>query len=458
MPATLDDLLWVAAALRVDVRSGIDKIVNATKAAGGGGGGGGGGSTKDAFSLAGTLDKVAKSAVKAQLGLGLFVNTFESVIGALGGQLAKFVQLANPASVFRFNLAIENAMSAVGRILIPVLDRSTILIQTLGNALESLSPIAKQLIAGLTAGAALTAVFAAMAVAGSLIVGTFGAIPTLIATVVGAFAGVASTMADAGGLASGFKDMLKSVGSVFETVAQALLPIVSSAIVPLLKTLGTVLAQAAQMLASVLAALAPGVGAILNILVSFQKACAAVMGILLPIIQLIAVPLAGALSFIARIIEAVVVPVLEVLAKVLTAVGEAISWLVNKLLSLIGLSVDDLGGSKYEPDKKTAVAARQFQIGDLRGYSTRAYTSALNSAPGGSVPEQHLREAKDQTKLLNTMPERLAAAMKDKEKNRGIGGGTGGGYGQPADGFMKRFSEGLGVNEPKLARMGNILN
>ncbi|CAN0490370.1 unnamed protein product, partial [Phaeothamnion confervicola] len=95
------------------------------------------------------LDKLTKSANVAQAALGTFVSSFDKAIASLGNGVTRFVALANPGAVKQFDMAVENAMSALGRVLAPALETATDLVQQIGNAIESLSPQAKQLISGM---------------------------------------------------------------------------------------------------------------------------------------------------------------------------------------------------------------------------------------------------------------------------------------------------------------------
>lgn len=307
MAATLDDLLEVAKGIRDDVKSAADRS-SAEPTRG------------PAERISGAFESVARVSGRAQQALTSFVGTFDRVLTSLGAGMARFVQLANPATVFRFNVAVENAMSAMGRVLVPVMEQFAKIIQQIGNAIESLSPAAKRLLGGLAAGAGIAGVIAAVAAAGTLLVSTFGAIPALIVTVVSAIAGVVMMAASgSGSIMSALNKVLKAFGTLAEVLARLITPI----------------------------------------------------------------------------LEGVLVPALETLAVVLQEAADGVRALVNAASELAGM-----GGVDYDPNRKTALATRPAQMGDLRGYANRAYTSAFNTGTS-SVAENHYREAQKQTSVLN---------------------------------------------------------
>src|SRR6185503_1433954 len=98
------------------------------------------------------LGKVAIGGAKAALGLNAFISGIEKSVSSLGGQFSRFVQLANPATVIRFNRAMENLQSAMGQILTPIMEKMPPIIQLIGNAIASLDEPTKKLIAGLSMG------------------------------------------------------------------------------------------------------------------------------------------------------------------------------------------------------------------------------------------------------------------------------------------------------------------
>lgn len=405
MAATLDDLLYVAAALRTDIRSGLEEVVRGIESQRAGGGGAPSAQSVGGFGAG--LDKFAANAQKASGALTAFTVTFDRMITGLGNGLQKFISLANPAVVIQFNLALNNAMSAMGRVLIPVMQRFTTIIQMLGNAIESLSPQSKQLIAALASGGGIAAAFGAIATAGTLLIRVLGIWPALIGAVAAAFAGLLVNTADGKQLMASFSALLKQVGSVFEEIAKALLPIVNSVAGPMLKTMGELFQQMGGVIGRVLMTLAPGLKAVGELFMAIIPVLAELNRAAMPLAEAVLVPLAAILSVVARVIADALVPVLNELAYVIRQVADFIADAVRDLMELLGLNARTPGeGGDYDPNKKQAQAVRQSSIMDLRGAMNKAYTSAYGGA-AADVPKAHLEEAKKATGKLEAIDSKL---------------------------------------------------
>lgn len=250
-------------------------------------------------------EKFAVAAGKAQAALGAFVGAFDKAIAVLGNGMSRFVQLANPGTVYRFNLAVENAMSALGRILTPALETAGHLIQQLGNAVESLSPQAKRLVAGMVIATGVAAGLAAAVAAIGAVASVVGGPVTLLIALGSALVGLTASGAGGARAAAEFQKVLKALGTALESVAAVIQPFIS-----VITTVVIEFANQARMAADMLVA---------------------------------------------------------AIDKIRAARGK---------------------GPLYDPNAKTAVAARQAQIGDLRGFANRAYTSAYNSSGGGTSSEE----------------------------------------------------------------------
>lgn len=224
---TLDDLYAVLSAIQVDARVQSDKLISLAEGAG-----------KSAAApeekTPSALDKLTAAAAKAQAGLTAFVGVFDKVLSSLGGGMAKFVQLANPATVFKFNMAVENAMSAMGRVLVPVMEKFTVIVQDIGNAIESLSPHAKSLLGGLAGAGGLVGVFTALTIGAKLLIASLGPIPAVLAV-------LASVLADTASGKAIIETLTGVFGSLFETLADAVM-----LLEPLFDTLAKMLAAVAE--------------------------------------------------------------------------------------------------------------------------------------------------------------------------------------------------------------------
>lgn len=259
MAITAADLHAVGVNLRADVAEmdrGIWEIVATLKGQSsgkGGGGEGGGGNQQRPPTF---LESLAKKAAQASVAVAGFTIVFDRMMSVMGQQLTRFVSLANPAAVTRFNIALDNAMSAMGRIFLPVLERFTAMIQSLGNAIESLSPQAKALIGALAVGGGLATMFAGIAAAVILLVKVLGGWMSIILLVVSVVAGVMTTMSEGKEMMGAFQGALKAVGTVIEILTQIFVVV----FLPVIKGVAEVIRQVAMAIADIIRWLARQVG------------------------------------------------------------------------------------------------------------------------------------------------------------------------------------------------------
>lgn len=194
-------------------------------------------------------------------GLSKVSSVLTSAMNALtgfGNKIASFVAKFSPAAAERWTIATDNLQATIGRMLLPVLEKATVLVQRLGNALASLSPQAQGFIAGLTGGAGLGAVLAAGAVAVRALLASLGPIPILIGLVGGAIAGVVGNMASAKSLGDAFSKVLGALGTVIEAIAGVAVPLLTAAIelvTPLIEEFASALEFVAGVIRDALAAL-----------------------------------------------------------------------------------------------------------------------------------------------------------------------------------------------------------
>lgn len=398
MAANIDDLLNVASAIRSEIKFQSEETRAQLIGAMGGKGGGGGSSSPQSSGAGSAIEKFVSGFAKAGVVLTSFTVLFDKMMTGLGQGISRFVALANPAVVTRFNMAVENAQSALGRVFIPVLERFTAIIQGLGNAIESLSPQAKALIAGLTAGGGLAAVFAAVATAVSLLVRVLGFIPALIIAVVGSFAGIMTTMSSGKEIMAAFNSVLKMVGGIFDELAKVVIPIMATTVKPIMSALTQVFKEFGGVIARLAALTAPGIKAMAEVFAQLVVVVAELFRATIPLIEVAMTPLMAIVSVVARVISAVLVPALQAVAYVIRNVADFIISAVNKLRKLLGM--DPVSG--FDPNEKHAQAVRQSSITDLRSFANKAYTTAFGGS-ASDVSGEILSENKQQTKLLDSI-------------------------------------------------------
>lgn len=176
--------------------------------------------------LTSAMDSLTASIGKLQSTANTATNSLDALTSAISASVGRFVQLYNPAAVIRFELALKDLHAVVGRALLPVMEKFTVVLRTIGDAVAGLSPAGNKMIAvlaavgvGLAAATAATGVFFATmsgaivgltVLAGAL--GTATAIATAgISLIFGAVAGLITAFAT-GAAAFGF------VGSEFSAL------------------------------------------------------------------------------------------------------------------------------------------------------------------------------------------------------------------------------------------------
>lgn len=279
------------------------------------------------------LQGVSAVANVANLVLGVFSNTVQSVANQVGG----LVNLVNPGVLDRFQKAFSAFQAQLGGVFLPVLVGLTGVVQAVANALAGLSPQGRMFIvflagaaAGLTAGVTAGGIFVGIlgTVAGGLIAGALaaevfsvaldaatagfaavgaavGAVLTAVATAGSASAGgLAALSLASGGLESftkAFRPFLETLLGAFNSAGAALMPALAAALDAVLPAMNDLFSQ--------LVMYVPLLG---EVLVAFG-------GVLPPLIQMLA-----------ELLEAFL-PFAEVLTK-LTVVG---LWAASGILRLV---------------------------------------------------------------------------------------------------------------------------
>src|SRR5262249_48327703 len=160
--------------------------------------------------------------------------------------------------------ALENAMSAIGRVFAPALERLAVVVQRAANAIESLSGTSKELIAAFTAGGGLAAVIGIVAVSVRALMRALATGPGLILTLAGAVAGLLSSMEEGKALASGLSEVFRVLGDLFESIARPLVGVIAAVAIPVMKALAVVIGAAAGVVGQLMNAIGPGLTAVAN--------------------------------------------------------------------------------------------------------------------------------------------------------------------------------------------------
>lgn len=67
------------------------------------------------------------------------LNVFKSAVTSIGDAVGGFVQLASPIHVVKFNLAVEDMVASIGKILIPVMEYGTSIVRMFADVIFALS-------------------------------------------------------------------------------------------------------------------------------------------------------------------------------------------------------------------------------------------------------------------------------------------------------------------------------
>lgn len=176
--------------------------------------------------MSSAVDGLTASIGKLQAVSNTATASISTLTSAIQSQVARFVGLYSPAEVIKFERAVADLNATIGRALLPLLQRFTLIVREIGNAIAGLSPAGNKMIAvmaavgvGLATATVATGVFFATmsgAIVGlTLLAGALGT-ATAIATagislLVGAAVGLLAALT-AGSAAMGL------VGSEFESL------------------------------------------------------------------------------------------------------------------------------------------------------------------------------------------------------------------------------------------------
>ncbi len=75
------------------------------------------------------------------------LKSFVSAVGAVGSAISEFVKLSNPVYVQKFNMAMEDLMASIGKILTPILITSTAFVRAFADVIFKLSDPLQKLVA-----------------------------------------------------------------------------------------------------------------------------------------------------------------------------------------------------------------------------------------------------------------------------------------------------------------------
>lgn len=336
-----------------------------------------------ARTIAGAFAEMGRYATQVAGLISAPLLALEAGIAAVNVGVARFVKLASPGVFMRFQLAVDDLYASIGRALIPVLERATLVFRTIGSAIFSLDGTGQKVIQGIIAATIGLTVFGAVTVGlvtilsvgatalmafataveivkGVLSMGLLpvitaiigglggGALASLIPIFSGIGAAVAGFMAMTGDfkplldkLAVAFRDVMNAIGEALSSFSGSdILTPVLSAIVEFVKVFAGLFAAAVKMVMPGIAAMASVLGNLAPVIFKVGAALAALaFGPLLAVLS----PIISAVWLTVKAFE-VMRPALDTFAKVFTSVFDQVISLFMDLGSLFVDVVSEILG------------------------------------------------------------------------------------------------------------------
>lgn len=375
--------------------------------------------TPQAFSpLARSLQGLASVAVTTSGSLthlaGAPFHALQRSISAIQSQIVSFVQMANPAAVIRFRFAWEDLQGTIGRLLLPVLNNLTLVIQKLADYLHAASGPAKGLTAVLiTIGVVTAAVTGGlMGMTGALVVlkfvldaftGGISAVVGLIGAAVGALAAGGIGAVGMGLAVTPFeqlKQIIDQIGppilKIFEMVGNAVMQFAGGALPGIINAIQAAVAGVNAILGSL-----GGAGNVFEVIGQFVGS----------FIQY----LATGFQFVS-VVVATFVDVLRTLGEILlpnvNLIGSLSSGLDRLMAVMKAISIvlaGEEGQQQTAPPPKAPPAVRQATSQSISSFITKAYVSAFSVGGGGDGAQTR----------HNAMMERMALILKEAESIAG---------------------------------------
>lgn len=121
------------------------------------------------------------------------LDTFTAAVGGVGQSIAKFVQLASPVEVTKFNMALEDLTAIFGQILTPVMQASTAFVRMFADAIHSVAKPLQTLVNEIFR--PLTQIMPLVSNTLAAMLQPLGTVARLLAPVVRAFMGIGTALA-----------------------------------------------------------------------------------------------------------------------------------------------------------------------------------------------------------------------------------------------------------------------
>lgn len=344
-------------------------------------------------------------------------QSLHRAIGAIQSQIVSLVQHANPAAVIRFKFAVEDLQAVLGRMLLPVLNNVTLVIQKLADYLHSASGPAKGLAAvmvtvGVVA-AAVTGGFVGMT--GALIVlkiamDIFTGGITAIAGLIGAALG-AATAGGIGAIGMGLvvtpfeqlKGLIDQIGppllKIFEMVGSAVMSFAGGALPGMINAIQTVVAGISSVVnamggaGNVFEIIGLVVGSFVQYLATGFQIVASMASILINTFKLLA---------------GIIFDNVNIVGTLTGGLERMMVWL--KAISIL------IGGVTEEETKtpgKAPPAVRQATSQSIQSFITKAYVSAFQVGGGEDKTVKYQNESLVKLEQIRAEAEKTANSIRE---------------------------------------------
>lgn len=278
------------------------------------------------------------------------VRELQNLVGRLSSDVGGLVRLYQPATFTRFQFAVNDLTASIGRALVPVLEKATVLVRGIGDTIASLSGPGQALIAGLVAGGvAMGAMTVAVVALSAVVNSALGGIPVVLGAIAGAAVGVTLALKDFQQVQDMIQRVMQTGSILFNTLGKAavmvfeafapILDLMANALVKNVETLSGFLARLIEPLKVVAGAVAEFMTAILSssTLSSMLGVVQSLLGALLPLVQPL-LQLVTAFVQVQKIITSIIAANLQViltaLTPLLTVFGAVLEVLLAPLVAI----------------------------------------------------------------------------------------------------------------------------
>lgn len=373
--------------------------------------------------LARALGNVASVAVTTSGSLthlaGSPFHSLQRSISAIQSQIVSFVQHANPAAVIRFKFAVEDLQAVFGRLLVPVLNNATLVVQRLADYLHAASGPAKGLTAVLitigVVAAAVTGGF--MGMTGSLIIlklamDVFTGGITAVAGLIGAALGAAA----AGGIGAvgmglavtpfeQLKGIIDQIGppilKIFEMVGNAVMQFAGGALPGMINAIQAIVAAVNTVINSL-----PGAG---NVFEVIGLQVGSMVQFVATGFQLIATAASVVIDAF-RTLGGILFGNVDILSSL--SRGFERTMAILKAISMV-LSGEEGEGETGKPPPKAPPAVRQATSQNIQSFITKAYVSAFQVGAGEDGTKAYQNKSLETLKNIHTEATKIATDIRD---------------------------------------------